>query len=108
MIRRVEKIMNKRGEIAMGALIMFFIGVVVVAAILPSIAENTELMENKQRVINESINYASAFNGTLGINTSYELEVANDPKDSADWRASSGDISCPLSSFALFNGSYEF
>jgi len=88
-----------------GAIVIFFIGVIMVVAMLPTVAENTELIEHKQSIVNESIDIGGAReqdgNGTL--NTSYAFSVVKAPKDSGDWRASSGDVSCSLSGFVLLN-----
>ncbi len=96
--------MSKSGQATMlSALLLLFVGTIVVLAIIPEMASNIQKMKARLSVVNESIDIGPARVADGTINESYAFSVANAPKDSGDWRASDGDVDCPLSDFSILN-----
>lgn len=99
--------MNSKG--GMGTLLIFFMGVVVVLALMPQIADNMWPISNKYPITAESHDIGPArINDTGGINESYEFYATNAPVGSdpaKDWRVNKN---CPLTNFVLKNSSTTF
>lgn len=85
---------------------MLLIGVLVVVAILPTIANNTQLMTSKISKTNETISFAACRTGGHANPTMNETSstcnftVAQVPDG---WRDSDGGISCGLTNFVMRN-----
>jgi len=98
--------MNKKGQIAVGALLLFFIGAIVVLAMLPSIASPIQEITNKLAVKAEAGSMATVRNpGEQNINESVILEVTH-VYESTDWRYNDAD--CNFGSIVIGNGSVNF
>jgi len=79
-------------EITIGAIIILFIGIMVVLAVLPEIGTQTAEMTTKNNVVNESIDISTARNSTGGINlTVSNFTIANIP---TGWKITN----CPIES----------
>lgn len=93
----------KKGQAGLAALLLFFIGAIVVLSILPEIADTTQKMRYTIPVVNETINYATARFDDQTINVNKTFVLTNAPT-SSDWRGSDGSMSCGITSFSLLNG----
>src|SRR3990167_6128871 len=64
---------SKKGQLAIGAFVILFLGVMIGLALIPQIAENTNEMTNKFNVNNESNSYKICrttdyiYEGTTGV-----------------------------------------
>jgi len=76
-----------------GAIILLFVGIIVVLAILPTIADNTTLMTTKSVISRETTTIPR--NTTGGINSSYVITVAQAPV-AGDWQYVGGTRDCGL------------
>jgi len=91
--------MNKKGQIMLGALIVMFMGAIVVMAMLPSISDNTEVMLDKQTIINETVTVTTAkIGGAANFNVSVDLGPVVENASTA-WEVTN----CPISSITLVN-----
>ena len=91
--------MNKL-DLGIGTLVVMFLGIMVVIAMFPTIANQTTSMTSKNNIVNETINIASARVVTLVNESKSSFTVANEPDG---WRITG----CPLTSFSAlgWNGS---
>lgn len=81
----------------LGVMFALVVGVLVVFAMIPTIADKTDQMRSKYSVVNETINLAPLRNsGNAGFNESLNLSVAED----VEW-----PNLCPHSNFVLYNQS---
>ena len=81
----------------LGLVFLFFVGVIVVLALMPTIAQSVKVMTDTANVYNESDDWTSSLlaNETGHVaNWSYNFTVSNTP---TGWNANN----CPLSSFTL-------
>lgn len=85
-------------KIGIGALIVFFVGVITVFALLPEIASNVRVMSDTIDVINESIDLSVARLTGSGINESYPFTLSNAPTGYLQ-------TDCPITGFSITNGS---
>lgn len=80
----------------LGLLITFFMGVVVVVALISPIAKDVEYMTEKFTIINESHSYLGAIDDGNVTNPTHILNLTN-AYATGDWRISG----CPMTSFSM-------
>ena len=84
-----------------GALVILFLGVIVVLALLPTIADRTKELSEKVQTSNETFNYSLGRNMTAGqefeINETYVHLITHRPASNS-WE----QRNCPLSGFVLW------
>lgn len=108
---------NKKGN-TIGVLILLFLGIIVAASLLPTIAENQQLLTNKQPRVNETVSLATDDNGgwgfnpgiattDQGINTSSNHTLARGPSGTFvdGWQHPSTDNPCPIENVVARNQS---
>jgi len=89
-------------NVTLGVLFVFIVGILVVIALLPQIAEEVEEMTNKQVQNNETINLSLVREpDQMDINSSIPFVVTEYPDS---WKVAN----CPLESVALRNVTDEF
>lgn len=79
-----------------GAIILLFVGIIIVLAILPSISNNTNIMTSKQVINREILTIPRNVSGTGSVNESWNLIVTQAPVTS-DWQYPDGTRDCELS-----------
>jgi len=85
-------------EITIGGLILLFIGVIVVLAIIPTIADETSTLIDKRSIVNETIDITTARQaGLQDINESIIFNVTHENADR--WK----QLNCPLTNFVMRN-----
>ena len=90
---------NRKGQIALGALIILFMGIIVAVAMLPSISDNTNVITDKQNVVDEVVSVANAKSVGQDFNVSVDLgPIVQVPEG---WNIAN----CPLSAITVTNAS---
>ena len=89
--------MNKKGNI--GAFILFFIGVIVAFALLPTIANGSVGLSEPTTIADDSIDVSTTFNGT-DVDNTVSIDTSNVYEDGS-WAIQN----CPFSGVALGNAS---
>ena len=92
----MRKIMNKKGEMSMGILVMIFVGVIFSFAMIPIIADTVGGMVNKQLGVNSSISVVTAYESEFEVNETLNFTIFTQ----SVWK----QVDCPLTSVALRNG----
>lgn len=86
----------------LGVLVFLFLGIIVVLAMMPEIATNTQELTTKNTVVDESIDISPArFAGNASINETYPFTVTSAP---TGWKVRS----CPLTSVTYGNSSEDW
>ena len=97
--------MYKKGNAALGVIIVALIGIVIALSLMPEIARTTKGMTEKNSVLNETISLATVRNisGTsCNLNGSVTVYVTNAP---TGWKASDGDCGITSATMRTQNGS---
>ena len=82
---------------SLGAIILLVVGIILALALLPTIAQNTQSMVDKQTSANESLSISAARQDASGaLQSGYNLTVAHYP---TTWRTSG----CPIESVVFRN-----
>jgi len=88
-----------KNNLGIAGLVILFMGIMVVLAMLPSIAEKQDILTDQQLVVNESLNIDSAKIAGGSINETIQFNVTNEP---TGWHITN----CPLTSVIVANESY--
>ncbi len=102
----INKIESKKGDVAVGSVIILFIGIIIGIVLIVAIFNEQTQMTDKNPVVNESISIATANNlGGFDVNTSLSnFSVAN-AQTEGTWQNISR---CTVDGFTLGNASTLF
>lgn len=88
--------MNKKGELSFGGIIIMFVGIIFALALMTPILDTIGSMSNKQLGVNSSISVVSAYESETEVNETFNYTIFTQ----SAWK----EIDCPLESVVLRNG----
>ncbi len=101
----MQKLMSKKGETEMGALIWIFIAVIVCLSLFTAIINTQNLVTEKQIIVNESQSLSACYATSTHFQvnesaTVCNITIANVP---SGWRAADGESQCYIGNVVVTN-----
>lgn len=88
--------MNRKGQVSIGLIVLLVIGVIVALTLIDEIASNQSIATQKQTKLNQSVATTTAYLGANEVNTSKVFSIYTQDT----WKQNE----CPLTSVAIRNG----